>query len=545
VEAPPRHEHISFENFDVKGSAGERQVISYGYSFSNRQAFRIRIVAVHGTGDLRRPELRTAIFHVGMCLIGWIAMVFPARLVVVRAGFLSEAQAAWWAVAFDHTLAEIFYLNPSLGPWPGFFRVECKAKCGLHARRLGAPLPLPRPGAGDLLGAEEKQVLVPMGGGKDSLTVWDLLARGRAPVSRQWFFLGMHQGEFAAGPYAALARESGASAAPIVLECDFAEQRDAAATWQVRLGRRPPCTDEMAPPWALLVGFASVLVTCAGQVAGGSGQCAPLYIAVGNEHSANEGNVEHNGITVNHQFDKGFAFERAFHHYVRAHISARVHYFSALQHLWEIAVAREFAAACGVGGHAGAARLPRERRYLGRFLSCNQPMEQRNCGGCAKCCFVFAMLSAFLEPEAAAQPFGGCPFAKPALFPIFEQLMGLRGHKPFECVGTAQEVLAALFLAREQHASAGVPLPQLFRDYAAHVASGEGFLHLLDEVASQHLCPAWFLPPSASAGASTGQRLQLLQRRGVRDGQRPEEACRCDSLEAEAQQRRKVGWSAQ
>ena len=499
----------------MEGGAGGRPVINFHYTFSNRRDFRIRVFGVHGTGDLSHPELRTAVFHVGLCLLGWVVMEFPARRLLVRAGYLSAAQAAWWGTTLDHTLAELFYLNTHLGPWPGYFVFECQAKRGLHARCLGT---VPTSAlAGDPTGAEaqcvvaekgkkegleeeeeeeEHEVLVPLGGGKDSLTVWEMLARCPARTRMTWFFLGMRLGEFEQGPYAALARECSRSVPPIVLECDFTEHRDASVGWRLRLGRRPLCTKEMAPPWALLVAFSSVLVTCAAAVQRGGGNTHPLFIAVGNEHSANEGNVEHNGVEVNHQFDKSFAFERTCHHYVRAHVCARVHYFSALQHLWELAVAREFAAACRCGAAGAGAR---GLRFVGTFLSCNQPVEQRNCGGCAKCCFVFAMLSAFLEPEAAARPFGGNVFANPRLFPIFEQLMGLAGHKPFECVGTAQEVLAALHLARAQYVSAAVPLPCFFRDYATAIASGADFLHLLDYAAPahMHLCPAWFLRSNA------------------------------------------------
>jgi hypothetical protein len=45
------------------------------------------------------------------------------------------------------------------------------------------------------------------------------------------------------------------------------------------------------------------------------------------------------------------------------------------------------------------------------------------------------------------------PFSSLDHLPLFEGLMGVRGHKPLECVGTPAEVLAALYLAYCRHYS--------------------------------------------------------------------------------------------
>lgn len=66
------------------------------------------------------------------------------------------------------------------------------------------------------------------------------------------------------------------------------------------------------------------------------------HIAVGNERSANEGNTIYEGLYVNHQYDKGFEFESDTHTYIRRYVSKEVYYFSALQHMWEVQITREF-----------------------------------------------------------------------------------------------------------------------------------------------------------------------------------------------------------
>jgi hypothetical protein len=60
------------------------------------------------------------------------------------------------------------------------------------------------------------------------------------------------------------------------------------------------------------------------------------------------------------------------------------------------------------------------------------------------------LFSAFLPKAALEKIFGGNLFESPALETIFRELLGLQGFKPFECVGTPDEVRAAFFLARKR-----------------------------------------------------------------------------------------------
>ena len=92
-------------------------------------------------------------------------------------------------------------------------------------------------------------------------------------------------------------------------------------------------------------------------------------------------------------------------------------------------------------------------------------------------------------------------YDSPDHLPVFESLMGLQGHKPFECVGTADEVLAAMYAASKAHygcgsladsGAAGVavgsgaaqrPLPLLFRKHGDLIRS-KGKLHWAELQAS-------------------------------------------------------------
>jgi hypothetical protein len=54
------------------------------------------------------------------------------------------------------------------------------------------------------------------------------------------------------------------------------------------------------------------------------------------------------------------------------------------------------------------------------------------------------MLAAFLTPEELSKIFDKNIFDDLALLPTVKELIGESGHKPFECVGTSDEVLKAL-----------------------------------------------------------------------------------------------------
>ncbi|HET8646428.1 MAG TPA: hypothetical protein VFO85_13120, partial [Vicinamibacteria bacterium] len=154
-------------------------------------------------------------------------------------------------------------------------------------------------------------------------------------------------------------------------------------------------------------------------------------VAVGNERSADFGNLVHRGLEVNHQYTKSDAFERELAARLAA-LSCGVRLYSPLRPLYELQIARAFAA------------LP---RYHPHFMSCNVGQvggRRQWCGRCPKCAFLALMLGPFLQPGAAEAIFGRDLLEEAELLPTFLELAGLEGHKPFECVGRPEEALAAV-----------------------------------------------------------------------------------------------------
>jgi hypothetical protein len=139
---------------------------------------------------------------------------------------------------------------------------------------------------------------------------------------------------------------------------------------------------------------------------------------------------------VNHQWSKGWAFERDFAAHVRRHVAADLRYYSLLRPLSELAVARQFA---------------KTERYDAHFSSCNRNFHllgerpaNRWCGVCPKCHFVFLALAPFMPKPRLVGIFGRNLLDDPAQVPGYDALLEYQDHKPFECVGEGRESRAAL-----------------------------------------------------------------------------------------------------
>lgn len=165
------------------------------------------------------------------------------------------------------------------------------------------------------------------------------------------------------------------------------------------------------------------------------------YIVVGNECSANDGNVSYLGKEINHQWSKSYEFEKLFQDYTSEFVTKKARYFSLLRPFSEIHIAKLFS------------KFP---AYFDHVTSCNanfQILKHTNsiwCGKCPKCVFVFTLLSAFIPKQTLTHMFHTNIFENASLLPIFKQLLGLEGSKPFECVGTEHEMLLALLYTRKK-----------------------------------------------------------------------------------------------
>lgn len=168
------------------------------------------------------------------------------------------------------------------------------------------------------------------------------------------------------------------------------------------------------------------------------------YAIFSNEKSASEGNLHWRGMEVNHQYSKSAEFEQDFGEYVAAEITQDIEVWSLLRGMGELAIVENFSTLT---------------EYHDVFSSCNRNFHihgsrlaptDRWCGECPKCAFVFLMLSAYLSSAEVVEIFGADLFARPALLPLFQSLLGYQSDKPFECVGTYDEAVVAAHMALER-----------------------------------------------------------------------------------------------
>lgn len=160
-------------------------------------------------------------------------------------------------------------------------------------------------------------------------------------------------------------------------------------------------------------------------------------VTLANERSASSGNVVYDGIEVNHQFSKSARAEALLRRAV-GETGVAVDIFSLLRPASELGIARTFA------------RMP---DYHAAFTSCNaifrlDPALRLSswCGNCPKCRFVFLILAPYLEPSAMEAIFHKAMLDEPGQYEGFALLTATGGHKPFECVGEEEESLAAISL---------------------------------------------------------------------------------------------------
>lgn len=164
------------------------------------------------------------------------------------------------------------------------------------------------------------------------------------------------------------------------------------------------------------------------------------YIVLANEKSANEPNTYMDGISINHQYSKSFEFEKDLDEYVSRYISSDVKYFSLLRGMYEILIARDFI---------------KYWKYFDVFSSCNnnfkvieenKTTKDRRCLKCPKCAFVYSMFRPFITEEQVMIIFWKELYQDSSLDNLFKELLGISGIKPFECVGTNEEVVLAMYM---------------------------------------------------------------------------------------------------
>lgn len=259
------------------------------------------------------------------------------------------------------------------------------------------------------------RTFVPVGGGKDSCVSIELLKE-----------IGIHATAFSVGnpqPIANCVQKSGLN--HLILTRKIApELLQLNETGQVYNGHVP------------ITGLIAFLLWISGIL------YDHRYVTMSCERSANSPNMILNGHKINHQYSKSLDFEQDFYKLTQS-ITPAFRYFSLLRPLSEMHIGKLFAQKC--------------KTYFDVFTSCNKAFRLDEtkrlshwCGNCDKCRFVFLILAPFMDKDILIKAVGHNPLDDNNQLTGYEELLGISGHKPFECVGEVNECRYAFSLLAQK-----------------------------------------------------------------------------------------------
>lgn len=194
---------------------------------------------------------------------------------------------------------------------------------------------------------------------------------------------------------------------------------------------------------------------------------------------AQEGDEAHaklGDLEVNHQWSKSWPAEQLLATYTAKYLSPDLHIGSPLRKYSELRVAELFVENCWT-------------KFGDKFSSCNRANYQQGqpnqvltwCADCAKCANSYLLFCPFLPAAKLQAVFNGQElFTKPSLIDIYKGLLGIDGFiKPFECVGTVEELRKAYEMRGDDYADLPFSVPKSDFDYLAEYPAQDFFTKML------------------------------------------------------------------
>lgn len=361
------------------------------------------------------PTFINMVFSLGMVELVSYWKISCAPKVRVLCGKLEEKQIRWWKNLYFNGLGEFYYTNGIEENEEDFMEIvsEGEAVVGKNLPSINDTL---NAGVGNL---------IPIGGGKDSAVTLTLLKDSKEDN------------------YCYIINPRGATL-KTVEKGGYDENKSLIAVKRtldknmLELNKQGFLNGHT--PFSAIVAFSATIAAYMKNL---------KYIVLSNESSANESTVE--GSYVNHQYSKSFQFEKDFHEYEKEYLLSGTYYFSMLRPLSEFQIAKTFAGF---------------KQYHDIFRSCNAGSKQDIwCGHCPKCLFVYLIMSPFISQDRLAEIFGHNMLEDEEMMKYFQQLIGVEKEKPFECVGSRDEINTAICLTIDEMKKNKVKLPLLFEYY--------------------------------------------------------------------------------
>jgi hypothetical protein len=389
-ELRDKYNTFIYDSFTVQNTDKEI-ILKFKFIIENLTTFEPEVRIQKGDlniDDKLIDNCNNAVFHIGLIeLISyWKATCSPN--VIIRAGYINEEQINWFKKLYFYGLGELFFTNGIKTDMDNFMNVICESKEIYN----------------DIKNTTNTGYLIPIGGGKDSCVTLECLKEQK-------------------DNYCLIVNPK-----PVTLDCaktaGYDDDRIVKVIRKIdnnllELNKQGFINGHT--PFSSMLAFLSYFIA---DIIG------KKYIALSNESSANESNVE--GEKINHQYSKSVEFENDFRFYSSKYLLRNTEYFSFLRPLNELQIAMAFS---------------KFEKYHPIFKSCNVGSKGevwKWCCNCPKCLFVYTILSPFLYKEKLVKIFGEDLFERVDLLETFIELTGNGETKPFECVGTYEEVCFAI-----------------------------------------------------------------------------------------------------
>ena len=455
VDPPPRDRTLALVSIVPDGSGIDFHYEALGASFRIRATLPPRIAA--GITVLPAASLAQLLTALGISFAPFLFKLSDFARVEVRTAPLDDESLAFFEAFLVHGMGEFRYLQGLDPARPIDVRAE----------------PLVRSLPPSVVPVEERLLML-NGGGKDTIVAAELLKAGGQPFT--WLTIR---------PNDTRRRVIELSGVREALEVGYEQDANIA-----RLSRYPW---GHVPHTSIVLGFGvlAALVT------------RHRYVAAGNEFSSSSSNLRFNGMEVNHQYTKSFAFEHGFASFIRRCVTPSIEVFSVLRPFHDLQLARLFAA---------------HRKYFPHFISCNRGIRSATwCMRCPKCAFTALALYPFLGREDMLSVFGEDPLQRPGIRRhVLELVTG--SFKPWECVGTREESGLALRMLLDRNPKLQfyqAPSRARMEVAVADVDAASTAHRYLDVTQSAHAIPPAVLQRLNAGLTRTGSTLQVSPGRAV------------------------------
>lgn len=388
-----KYPNFIFDSYVIK-KKDDSLIITYNFLIEGLTKFNPEInipiynVKVNENDDL----LKYIAFNLGMVeLISYVKSTCSPNI-IVKCGYLDDKQINFFKKLYYNGLGEFLYLNNIDISENDLFNIICEC----DKKSIEVPS---YNGSGNL---------IPVGGGKDSCVTLEILNKYK---NDNYIYI--------VNPKEVMincAEVAGYTQDKIIGVKRSIDKR------LVELNEKGFLNGHT--PFSAMIAFSSFLIAYIYK---------KKYIVLSNEGSANEATVL--GTNINHQYSKTYEFENDFNNYTKEYFKINLSYFSLLRPLTEFQIGMLFS---------------KYKKYHKIFKSCNKGSKSYPwnwCCNCSKCLFVYIILSPFLSKEDMIDIFKEDLYEKESLIDTFLELLGYGKTKPFDCVGTYEEVRYAVSLA--------------------------------------------------------------------------------------------------